>query len=298
MVDIYELNDGTAMPRTGFGVFQTPPEETALSVQTALEVGYRHIDTAAGYFNESAVGDGLHRSGVPRSEVFVATKVWPSDYSYERTLHAFTKAAAKLQVDYIDLLMLHHPGPERFDDTLGSYKALEKLHSDGHVRAIGVSNFMPHHLQGLLDVAAVVPAVNQVEVHPYFQQRDVLALNAAHGIRTVAWSPLGGITFYWGEESKAPKRTMDDPVLRSVAARHEKSVAQVMLRWNLHQGRAVIPKTVRRERMIENLDVNDFDLSTDEINRINTLDLGVRGGADPDDTGNRFEIMIPEAEQR
>ena len=295
VVENFTLNNGVTIPPVGFGVFQTPPEETAATVAAALEVGYRHIDTAAGYFNEAGVGEGLRRSGIPRSEVFVATKIWPSDYGYERTLHGFTKAARKLQVDRIDLLMLHHPGPERFDDTIGSYRALEKLLADGSVRAIGVSNFLHHHMRTLLGAVSVVPAVNQIEVHPYFPQQGVVANNDGLGIRTVAWSPLGGITFYWGEKSKAPQQTLDDPLIREVAARHGRSPAQIMLRWNLQQGRAVIPKTVRRERMVENLAVFDFDLTAGELAAINDLDLGVRGGADPDDTGNRFEIMIPEA---
>lgn len=192
------LNNGVAMPALGFGVFQTPPETTAASVAAALRVGYRLIDTAASYFNEREVGEGIRRSGVDPAEVFVETKIWISDYGYDETLHAFDKSAGKLGVERIDLLLLHQPLPTAFERTIGAYRALEKLLADGRVRAIGVSNFMPEVLDRLLERTDLVPAVNQVEVHPYFSQPDVQAANVAHGVLTQAWSPMGGITSYRG----------------------------------------------------------------------------------------------------
>src|SRR3954447_18760184 len=197
---LLELNNGVEIPALGLGVFQSPPEVTAGAVEAALQAGYRLIDTAAAYLNEREVGEGLRRSGIPRGEVFLETKVWISDYGYEATLHAFEKSARKLGVDQLDLLLLHQPLSSAFQRTLDAYRALERLLADGRVRAIGVSNFMPEHLDRLLAVASVVPALNQVEVHPYFRQPAVLAANAEHGIRSQAWSPIGGITFYsgWG----------------------------------------------------------------------------------------------------
>ena len=185
------LHNGVEMPALGFGVFQTPPEESVAAVETALRTGYRHIDTAAAYGNEREVGEAVRRSGLERSELFIETKVWISDYGYDATLHAFDKSAAKLGVDELDLLILHQPLPTRFDLTIEAYRALETLLADGKVRAIGVSNFMPEHLEKLLETTPVVPAVNQIELHPYFAQRDVQAVNAEHGIVSQAWSPIG-----------------------------------------------------------------------------------------------------------
>ena len=195
-VSTLTLNNGVTMPALGLGVFQTPPDETRDAVKAALEAGYRHIDTAAAYGNEREVGEALASSGLDRSEVFVETKIWISDYGYDKTLHGFDKSARKLGVDQIDLLILHQALPSEFESTLEAYRALESLLGDGKVRAIGVSNFMVDHLNTLLDRASVVPAVNQIEVHPYFQQPQVQALDAEHGILTQAWSPIGGITFY------------------------------------------------------------------------------------------------------
>src|SRR4051794_29381842 len=195
-METIRLNNGIEMPALGFGVFQTPPDETREAVATALEVGYRHIDTAAAYGNERGVGEAVHASAVGRSAVFLETKIWISDYGYETTLHGFEKSAGKLGVDQLDLLILHQALPSDFDRTLDAYRALEKLLYDGKVRAIGVSNFMVEHVTKLLATVDVVPAVNQIELHPYFQQREVQALNAEHEILTQAWSPIGGITFY------------------------------------------------------------------------------------------------------
>src|SRR6201996_1430701 len=186
------LNNGVELPAIGLGVFQTPPDETRAAVAAALSTGYRHIDTAAAYGNERQVGEAVHASAAGRDAVFLETKIWISDYGYDQTLHGFDKSAGKLGVDQIDLLILHQPLPSAFDKTLEAYRALEKLLADGKVRAIGVSNFMTAHLTRLLDTATVVPAVNQIEVHPYFAQREVQDFGKQHGILTQAWSPIGG----------------------------------------------------------------------------------------------------------
>ena len=293
MTTTLTLNNGVEMPALGFGVFQTPPEQTVASVVEALRVGYRLIDTAASYFNEREVGEGIRRSGLDRSEVFIETKLWISDYGYDEALHAFDKSAGKLGVDQIDLLLLHQPLTTDFERTIGAYQALETLLADGKVRAIGVSNFMPEVLARLLAETEVVPAVNQVEVHPYFSQPDVQQADAEHGIVTQAWSPMGGITSYRGDPSRS---TFSDPVIGEIAAAHGRTPAQVMLRWHLQEGRSAIPKSVKPERIAANFDVFDFELSAAELARIGGLDTGVRGGPDPASvTLEEFHRDIPEA---
>jgi diketogulonate reductase-like aldo/keto reductase len=280
------------MPALGFGVFQTPPDETAVAVEEALRVGYRHIDTAAGYANERGVGEAIKRSGLKRDEVFIETKIWISDYGYDETLHGFDKSARKLGVDQIDLLILHQALPSDFDATLEAYQALETLLGDGKVRAIGVSNFMVEHLTTLLERTTVIPAVNQIEIHPYFQQKDVQTLDAEHGIMTQAWSPIGGITFYRDGHHGS---TLQDPVIGDIAQAHRKTPAQVMLRWHLQQGRSVIPKSTKPERIAENIDVFDFELATEELAAIDALDTGQRGGPEPESiTLENFGRTIPE----
>ncbi len=272
------LNNGVQIPAIGFGVFQTPPDETTDAVLAALETGYRHVDTAAAYGNEREVGKAIAQSGIDRSEVFIETKVWISDYGYEQTLHAFDKSAGKLGVEQIDLFILHQALPSAFDRTITAYRALEKLLADGRVRAIGVSNFMRTHLDALMAEASVAPAVNQIEVHPYFTQSDVQAANAQLGTLTQAWSPIGGITSYRGTGAS----TFDDPSIAVIAAAHGKTPAQVMLRWHLQQGRSAIPKSVKKSRIAENFDVFDFELADEELTAISALDRGVRGGPEPD----------------
>jgi diketogulonate reductase-like aldo/keto reductase len=287
------LNNGVTVPAVGFGVFQTPSDETIAAVETALRAGYRHIDTAAAYGNEREVGRAIDASGLDRDDVFVETKVWISDYGYDATLHAFDKSAGKLGLEQIDLLILHQPMPGRFDLTIEAYRALETLLDDGKVRAIGVSNFMPDHLARLADASSVTPAVNQIEVHPYFRQPDVLAANAERNILTQAWSPIGGITFY-RDGSKGS--TLQDPTIVEIATALDRTPAQVMLRWHLQQGRQVIPKSVTPSRIAENVDVFDFDLTADQLAAIDALDTGVRGGPDPESiTLETFGREIPEA---
>jgi diketogulonate reductase-like aldo/keto reductase len=256
-MEFVTLNNGVDLPALGLGVFQTPPDETRAAVETALADGYRHVDTAAAYGNEPQVGEALRNSGLSRSEVFLETKVWISDYGYGKALHGFQKSARKLDVDQIDLLILHQALPSAFDKTLEAYRALETLLADGMVRAIGVSNFMVEHLTRLLDRATVVPAVTQIEVHPYFAQQEVQDFGAVHGILTQAWSPIGGITFY---RDGSHGSTLDDPVIASIAEAHDKTAAQVMLRWGVQHGRSVIPKSTKPSRIAENIDVFDFHL--------------------------------------
>jgi diketogulonate reductase-like aldo/keto reductase len=292
-METFTLNNQVEVPAIGLGVFQTPPEETRDTVRAALNAGYRHIDTAAAYGNEREVGEAVHNADLDRSEVFLETKIWISDYGYDETLHGFEKSARKLGVEQIDLLILHQPLPSAFDRTLEAYRALETLLADRKVRAIGVSNFMVEHLTTLLDRAAVVPAVNQIECHPYFAQQDVQDFGAEYDILTQAWSPIGGITFY---RDGSHGSTLDDPVIADIARAHEKSPAQVMLRWGLQHGRTVIPKSTKPSRIAENINVFDFELAADEIAALDGLDTGRRGGPDPAAiTLETFGRKIPEA---
>lgn len=289
------LNNGVTMPALGYGVFQTSPEETRAAVQTALEVGYRHVDTAAAYGNEREVGEALHQSGLARDEVFVETKVWISDYGTDATVHAFDKSAGKLGIEQVDLLILHQPLTTQFDLTIDAYRSLETLLEAGKVRAIGVSNFMEHDLTALLEATTVVPAVNQIEVHPYFSQPGVRALGEQHGIVTQAWSPIGGITFYpgWGEKGRS---TLDDLTITEIAAAHGVTPAQVMLAWHLQHGRSAIPKSVTPHRIAENFAVADLALTAAELAAVDALDTGERGGPDPATmTLETFGRDIPEA---
>src|ERR1019366_3564747 len=287
------LNNGVEMPALGLGVFQTPPDETRDAVRAALAAGYRHIDTAAAYGNERQVGEAVHAAGLGRSEVFLETKIWISDYGYDETLHGFQKSAGKLGIEQIDLLILHQAMPSAFDRTLEAYRALERLLADGKVRTIGGSNFMVEHLTTLLDRAMTVPAVNQIECHPYFAQQAVQDFGVEHGILTQAWSPIGGITFY---RDGSHGSTLDDPVIADIATAHGKTPAQVMLRWGLQHGRSVIPKSTKPSRIAENIDVFDFELSPNELAAIDDLDTGRRGGPEPDAiTLEAFGREIPEA---
>ena len=287
------LNNGVEIPALGFGVYQSAPEETVAAVATALVVGYRHIDTAAAYGNEREVGQAIRDSGLAREEVFIETKIWITDYGYDQTLHAFEKAVGKLGVEQLDLLILHQALPDEFELTIGAYQALEKLYADGRVRAIGVSNFMTRHLDRLLAETEIVPAVNQIEVHPYFKQPELLLYDTERAILNQAWSPIGGITFYRDGKHTS---TLENPVIGEIAAAHQMTPAQVMLRWHLDQGRQVIPKSVTPSRIRENFDVFDFELTADELSDIDALDTGLRGGPEPEAiTRAAFGIEIPEA---
>jgi diketogulonate reductase-like aldo/keto reductase len=296
MTELLTLNNGVEMPALGLGVFQSSAADTAAAVETALRIGYRLIDTAAAYQNEKQVGEGIRASGVDRAEIFVETKVWITQYGFDETLHAFDVSSRKLGVDYIDLLILHQPTPKQFDRTLEAYRALEALLADGRVRAIGVSNFKSGQLDQLLQERSVIPALNQIELHPYFTQHESEDADSALGIVTQAWSPIGGINFYPGYADDTAKNPLEDPVIGAIAAAHAKTPAQVMIRWHLQQGRSAIPKSIKAERIRENFDVFDFALTDDEIARIDSLDQGIRRGPEPDDvtTENR-NIVISEA---
>ncbi|GAA2856227.1 aldo/keto reductase [Microbacterium arabinogalactanolyticum] len=264
------LNNGIEMPQLGFGVFQVPDDETTAAVAEALRVGYRSIDTAAVYGNEAGVGRAIADSGIDRSELFITSKVWNSDQGFDATLRAYDEALEKLGLEQLDLYLIHWPTPER-DLYLDTWRALERIHAEGRVRAIGVSNFQPAHLDRLVAASEVVPVVNQVELHPAMQNRDVIAANARHGIATEAWSPL------------AQGAVLRDPAVVAIAEAHGVSPAQAVLRWHLQQGRIVIPKSVTPSRIAENFDVLGFDLTADELGAIDTLERDGRTGPHPDE---------------
>ncbi|MGH3788560.1 MAG: aldo/keto reductase [Pseudonocardiaceae bacterium] len=263
------LNNTVQIPQLGFGVFQVPPEETEHVVSTALEVGYRSIDTAAAYGNEEGVGRAIASSGLARDEVFVTTKLWNFDHGYAQALRAFEVSARRLGLDTVDLYLIHWPVPAA-DRYVETWKALEKLAADGRVRAVGVSNFNVEHLRRLFGETGTVPAVNQVELHPRFPQTELRRLHAAHGIATEAWSPLA----QGGE-------LLSDPTITRLADHHGVTPAQVVLRWHVQMGNIVIPKSVNPQRIRQNLDVFGFELSAEDLAGIEELDTGRRIGSDP-----------------
>lgn len=263
------LNNGVDMPQVGFGVFQVPNEETATAVAAALKAGYRSIDTAAVYGNEEGVGKALAESGVAREELFITSKLWIADLGYEQTLKAFDASLERLGLDYLDLYLIHWPAPAR-DLYIDSWKALEKLYAEKRIRAVGVSNFQPAHLEKLIEASDIVPAVNQVELHPALQNREVIAANTKHGIVTEAWSPL------------AQGAMLTDDTILAIAESHNVTAAQVILRWHLQEGRVIIPKSVTPARIAANLDLFGFELTGDELARIDALDRDGRTGPHPD----------------
>ncbi|NYV73680.1 aldo/keto reductase [Streptomyces sp. UH6] len=263
------LNNGVAIPQLGFGVFQVPDEDTTAAVTAALRAGYRSIDTAAIYGNEAGVGKALAASGLAREELFVTTKLWNADQGYDATLRAFDESLAKLGLDHVDLYLIHWPTPAR-DLYLDTWRAFERLVADGRVRAAGVSNFQPAHLRRLLDHSSLVPAVNQVELHPGLQQAELRAVHAELGIATEAWSPL------------AQGAVLGEEPIVTLARRYGRSPAQIVLRWHLQLGNVVIPKSVTPARIGENIDVFDFALTDEEMASLTALDRGLRTGPDPD----------------
>lgn len=279
---VLTLNNGVKVPALGLGVFQSPPEQTVTAVESAIAQGYRLIDTAAAYFNERQVGEAIVRSGIARTELFVQTKLWISDYGYDSALRALETSLRKLRLDYIDLYLLHQPMPHEWERTVAAYRALEKLFADGRARAIGVSNFSPRHLDDLIARNKIVPALNQIELHPFFVQRDVREAHARLGIATQAWSPLGGVNVYRPADPSAPKNPLAHPVIVALASKYGKTPAQVVLRWHLEHGFSAIPKSVKPVRIAENFDVFDFMLTAEEVTSIDALDTGVRGGPDPE----------------
>jgi 2,5-diketo-D-gluconate reductase A len=263
------LNNGVTIPQLGFGVFQIQPDRTEQATLAALETGYRHIDTAQMYGNESQVGDAVRASGVDRDDVFVTSKLSNAFHAYDDALSAFDQTLKDLGFDYLDLFLVHWPLPD-VGDYVETWRAMEEVYRSGRVRAIGVSNFSRHHLQRLLAETDVVPAVNQIEVHPYLSQDELRAYGARHGIETQAWSPI------------AQGKVLDDPVLIEIGRRHGKSSAQVTLRWHLERGDIVFPKSVTRSRVEENFAIFDFELTDAEMGEISRLDRGERIGPDPD----------------
>lgn len=273
------LNNGIKMPALGLGVMQGTQQESMAAVQSAIESGYRLIDTASAYMNEKSVGEGIHRSGIKRSDLFVTTKLWVSDYGTESAKRGFDASLRRLGTDYVDLYLLHQPMPTEFEKTIAAYKAAETFLKEGRAKAIGVCNFGPHHLDRLMKEANVVPAVNQVEVHPFFIQKELRAFNAKLGIKTQAWSPIAGIHVYI---PNAPEglNPHNHPVLVALGEKYHKTPAQIMLRWQIQIGNSAIPKSVNPKRIKENFDVFDFTLTAAEIASIENLDTGVRGGPD------------------
>jgi Aldo/keto reductases, related to diketogulonate reductase len=261
------LNNGVQMPWLGLGVWKVTAEgEARRAIHAALEAGYRSIDTARIYKNEEDVGEAIRTSGVPRDEIFVTTKIWNEDQGYDRTLIAFEESRKRLGLDVIDLLLIHWPGTDKFQDT---WRAFEKLYKDGFVRAIGVSNFKVHHLKKLAETSSIVPAVNQVEYHPLLTQKELLAYAKQNGIQLEAWSPL-------------MQGNLDQPVLQELAAKYGKSVAQIILRWDIQSGVVTIPKSVTPSRIAENGNLFDFSLSDEDMAKIDGLNQDHRFGSDPD----------------
>ena len=268
-----ELNDGNHIPQLGFGVFQVPPDDTADAVKTALDIGYRHVDTAEMYQNEKGVGQGIRDAGVDRADVYVTSKLNNGFHEPDAARRAFDHSLELLGFDYVDLFLIHWPLPTLYDgDYVSTWRVLEEFKADGRARSIGVSNFQVAHLERLAEETDTVPAVNQIEVHPYFGNEDVRAFDGRHGIATEAWSPI------------AQGAVLDDPVITRIAGAVGRTPAQVVLRWHIQRGDIVFPKSVTPQRVKENYELFDFELSSVDVNAINELDKGEAGrtGPNPD----------------
>lgn len=278
----YSLNNGVFMPGAGFGGGQADPAATVDAVTAAVAQGYRLFDTGAIYGDEPLLGQALKQSGITRDEVFLISKLWVHDYGEESAINAFERSARNLGVDYIDLYLLHWPIPDDFERTITAYQALETLLADGRVKAIGTSNFTAGQLDRLIADTSVVPAVNQIEIHPYFSQASLRKRHQELGILSQAWSPIGGIDVYMPKDPDRKRSVLDDPVIRDIATRHGRTPAQVVLRWHLQNANAFISKSSKPERIAENARIFDFTLSDECMARIDGLDTGIRGGPDPE----------------
>lgn len=279
---VIQLANHVAMPQLGLGVWQAKNgDEVCAAVLAAIKAGYRLIDTASAYGNEKGVGRAIKDSGVDRSQLFVTTKLWNADQGYDKTLAAYQTAVQQLGLDYVDLYLIHWPAPSK-DNYIDSWRAMETLYKDGRVRAIGVSNFTISHLKRLQRETTIVPMVNQIEIHPYYQQTELRAYCAAHNISVESYSPLGG-------KSRRGGNLLQEPMIKRIASSYNVSPAQVIIKWHLEQGLIVIPKSVRPVRIKENYDVFGFHLTQPEMTIINKLETGTRVGADPDTTN----LMLP-----
>lgn len=277
-----KLNNGVELPALGLGVYLSPPDRTAAAVRSAVANGYRLIDTAAAYGNEQQVGDGIADSDTGRADLFVTTKLWIAEYGYDQALWAFDESMRKLRLEYLDLYLLHWPAPSTWDATVASWKAAEKLLSDGRIRAIGVCNFTGRQLDDLAAVADVTPAVNQIELHPLFSQPALRAANTERGIATQAWSPIGGTFTNHPRDPAEVTHLLDHPALKALAEKLGRTPAQIVLRWHVQNGVSAIPKSVNPDRIAANIDIFDFALSEADMKSIDALDTGRRNGSDPD----------------
>lgn len=262
-----KLNDGISIPRLGLGVYKVPEDQVYDTVSSALDIGYRHFDTASFYGNEEGVGKAIRNSGIPREDIFVTSKVWNDDQGYDNALKAFDRSLEKLGFDYLDLYLIHWPVPEVFPET---WKALEKIYENQQTRAIGVSNFLDHHLEGLAKSANQMPVVDQIELHPKLAQKPTVDYCRNHGIAVESWSPLGRAKY------------LDDLSLTKMAAKYTKSVAQLIIRWHLENDFIVIPKSTNAERQKENANVFDFEISAEDMDYLNKMDEDLRIGSHPD----------------
>jgi diketogulonate reductase-like aldo/keto reductase len=292
---VFTLNNGTRVPALGLGVLDRETrDQTTRAVEAALATGYRLIDTAASYLNERQVGEGIACSGIGRSEIFVTTKLWLSEYGYDKALRAFDASLKKLRLDYVDLYLLHWPLPSDFEATVASYKAAEKLLSEGRAHAIGVSNFGPQHLERLMDRTDIVPAVNQVELHPGFQQKELRTVHKRLGILTQAWSPIGGSI----RRFRKGNDPLKDQTITALADKHGKTPAQIVLCWHVQNGVSAIPKSFNPKRIAENFDIFDFELSAADMAAVEALDSGIRTGPDPETmTATTFNIKLDDEEK-